>query len=275
LQANEILGFDLAELCFSGPAEKLARTENCQPAILTVSIAALVALKSLGLEEQARFSAGLSLGEYSALVAAESITFSDALRLVRKRGIFMEEAAKANPGKMAALVGLSLEAVKEICRLTKAEIANLNCPGQVVVSAPLEIIDEVNQLAVERGATKVVILDTSGPFHSSWMEPAAQKLAKELAEVKIQPAKIAVVSNVTARPENTPEEIKANLLVQVKSATYWEKSVRFMASEAVKYYCEIGPGKVLKGLLRKIDPQLTVFTLEKPTELYNLKAQLP
>lgn len=255
-QANRILGFDLAKLCFEGPAEELVKTENCQVAILVASVAALRIHLSQRSEFTPQVALGLSLGEYTALVAAESLSFADAVRLVRLRGEYMEEAGSANPGKMASILGLDLEEVESICRESGAEVANLNCPGQAVVSGKIEAVDKASELARKKNAKRVIMLEVNGAFHSSLMASVSHKLAAALKEVIIFPPKIPVVSNVTAYSQDDPDQIKENLIDQVSTTTRWEESIRHVAERGITTFLEIGPGTVLKGLLRRIDPNL-------------------
>lgn len=255
-QANRILGFDLAKLCFEGPAEELVKTENCQVAILVASVAALRVHLSQRSEFTPQVALGLSLGEYTALVAAESLSFADAVRLVRLRGEYMEEAGSANPGKMASILGLDLEEVESICRESGAEVANLNCPGQAVVSGKIEAVDKASELARKKNAKRVIMLEVNGAFHSSLMASVSHKLAAALKEVIIFPPKIPVVSNVTAYSQDDPDQIKENLIDQVSTTTRWEESIRHVAERGITTFLEIGPGTVLKGLLRRIDPNL-------------------
>lgn len=265
-KADEILGFSLTKLCFQGPRYELRRTENCQPAIFTVSIACLEALR----DQSPELTAGLSVGEYAALVAAEVLNFEDALRLVRIRAQFMEEEAKRHPGKMLAVIGLSLEEVKTVCRDSGAELANINCPNQVVISAKTEDAHKAAKLAEDKGARRVVTLETNGAFHSSLMEGAAWRLKEELDKVRFSPAKVPVISNVTAQPQEKPDEIRHNLFMQIKSTVLWEDSIRFMLKKGIKTFLEIGPGKVLKGLIRRIDSEVKVHNMETKEDILNL-----
>ncbi len=259
-KANDILKFDIKKLCFEGPQEELSTTRNSQPAILVASVAALKAYESSSYFSQftPKFSLGLSLGEYTALVAAGSISFEDALILVRRRGEFMEEASKKNPGKMACVIGMDYAAIEELCKGIGCEIANLNCPGQVVVSGKTNNIELFAGLAKDKGAKRVVILDVSGPFHSSLMTHARDKLKDFIEKVQIVAPTISFVSNVDANAQTDPAVIKENLISQVNSKTLWEKSVRLVAANGIRTFLEIGPGQVLKGLLKKIDLKLEV-----------------
>jgi [acyl-carrier-protein] S-malonyltransferase len=258
-KADKVLGFSLSGLCFEGPQAELTKTENCQPAILTTSIAAWEAFKAAANFKPpvVTYAAGLSLGEYAALVAASAIGFEDAVFLVRKRGEFMEEEAARLPGRMASVIDLDLAVIQDICAKAKVEIANINCPGQIVISGGIKEIEEASRLAEERGAKKVIVLEVSGAFHSSFMQQACLKLSGEL-------------SNVTAKAATQPQEIKDNLIKQVSGSVLWEDSVRFMLSKGVTRYFEFGPGKVLKGLMRRIDETALVTNIEKKQDIDNL-----
>lgn len=271
-QADSVLGFDLSNLIFQGPIEELTQTVNCQVATFTVSLAALGALQEAPVALDVKYTAGLSLGEYTALVAAGALDFEQGLRLVRMRAEYMEEAARENPGGMVSLIGLSQETVRQICEQAKVEIANLNCPGQIVISGSLVALEKAKELANASGAKRVIPLKVSGAFHSSLMEPARVKLAKALEKVEIRPPKISVISNVTAKEENTPQEIKDNLARQVTSGTRWEDSISFISSCGIKEFIEIGPGKVLSGLLRKINAELLVDNIETVEDLESFRA---
>ncbi|MFC1807210.1 ACP S-malonyltransferase [Candidatus Omnitrophota bacterium] len=260
-QANKILDFDLAKLCFEGPAEELVRTKNCQVAIMVASIAALRVHLLQRSEYIPQVALGLSLGEYTALVAAESLSFSDAVKLVRLRGQAMEEAGIENPGKMASIIGLDKAAVEIICEESGAEIANLNCPGQVVVSGSIEAVDKAAILSKEKGAKRAIMLDVSGAFHSTLMASASHKLSQALKDVIIMPPQIPVISNVTGSSEDDPDQIKENLIDQLSSTTRWEESIRKVASGGVETFLEIGPSQVLKGLLRRINADLACFNI--------------
>lgn len=264
---NNLLGFDFTKLIFKGPLEELTKTVNCQLAIFTVSVACLRAFEAHQSAINVRYTAGLSLGEWTALVAAEAVGFEETLRLVRQRAQYMEEAGRQNPGGMVSLLGLPLDIAKKICAQAKVEIANLNCPGQIVISGNISALEKAKELAQGLGAKRVVSLNVSGAFHSSLMTSASEKLIKALEGIDIHPPKIPVVSNVTAEQERTPQEIKDNLARQVASGTRWEDSIRFISAQGVRNFIEIGPGKVLKGLLRKIDPDLKVYNVGKVEEL--------
>ncbi len=267
-QANSILGFDLTKLCFQGPGEELNLTENAQPAVLTVSVACLEVLKprisDLGFQIAA--VAGHSLGEYTALVATGSLGFAQALKLVSKRGQFMKEASRENPGGMTALIGLSREEGERICRESRdrgvVQIANLNCPGQIVISGSREALELAGKKAKEFGVRRVVSLAVSGPFHSSLMKPAAEKLAREMETVQMQAPEIPFAANVKGDFLQDPSGIKEALVSQVSSSVLWEESIRRMRDKGIKFFLEVGPGKVLTGLMKRIDKTAVIYNVE-------------
>ncbi|MEF2244599.1 MULTISPECIES: ACP S-malonyltransferase [unclassified Paenibacillus] len=263
-QANEVLGYSLTDLIMEGPEEVLKQTANTQPALLTVSTALLQVVKEKGLK--ADYVAGHSLGEYSALVAAQSLTFQDAVLLVRSRGLFMEEAVPGGQGAMAAVLGAERGALDELCKqisseVSVVELANVNCPGQIVVSGSAAGVQAVAERGKEAGAKRVIPLEVSGPFHSSLMKPAAERLAQKLAEAAIAPAAIPVVANVTAKQVTASEEIRALLAEQVYSPVLWEDSIQYLIGQGVDTFVEIGSGSVLSGLIKKIDKTVRIITL--------------
>lgn len=269
--ADEVLGFALSKLCFDGPLEELTRTQNCQPAILTMTMAALGAFAVSGTAKtQPQYTAGLSLGEYTALVVSGALRFEDAVYLVRRRGEFMEEEAKKHPGKMASILGLDLDKIKGICQQTKAEVANINCPGQIVISGGAREVEEAADLAEEQGAKRVIFLDVSGAFHSSFMQGASLKLTDELEKIKISDPKIPVISNVSALPMLSAAQVKENIIKQVYSGVLWEDSMKFLIDKGIADFIEFGPGKVLKGLMRRIDDKAKVTNIEKKEDIVNL-----
>jgi len=266
--ANDALGFDLKKICFQGPKEELTRTDISQPAIVTTSIAALKALQEgVIFNIQPVVAAGLSLGEYSALIAAGVINFEDAVKLVYKRGEFMQEAADENKGAMASVLGLSEEAVEKVSEKAGVSIANLNSPGQIVISGLTDNINKAAELARAEGATRVVILDVSGPFHSKYMLNAGARLQKELETAMFFNPKFRIIANVTADYQDNAEQIKKNLIAQVSGSVLWEPSVRLMAAEGITTLLEIGPGSVLKGLIRRIDSNIKVYNIGKVKEI--------
>ncbi|QHW30101.1 ACP S-malonyltransferase [Paenibacillus rhizovicinus] len=262
--ADEALGFKLSDIIFQGPEEQLKQTANTQPALLAVSIAFLEALKESGLK--ADYAAGHSLGEYSALVAAGTLSFQDAIRTVRARGEFMEQAVPSGQGAMAAVLGAEREALAALCVSASAdagavELANVNCPGQIVVSGTAAGVQAVVERGKEAGAKRVIPLEVSGPFHSSLMKPAAERLEGVLASVSMQDASIPVIANVTARPVTESGEIRKLLAEQVYSPVLWEDSVRCLIEQGVDTFVEIGSGTVLAGLIKKIDKTVKVISV--------------
>ena len=272
--AQSVVDFDIAKVCFDGPPEELNMTVVSQPAILTASIAVLRALKVSGLELLPDYTAGLSLGEYSALVSAESIDFKDAVNLVAKRGKFMQQASNENPGSMLTILGLDINTVSKITQETKTYIANLNCPGQIVISGANDNLKIAQILAKEKGAKRVLSLKVSGPFHTALMQEASLKLKGELENVAIKSPACDVVFNVTGVTNSNLDEIKVNLFKQVSQTTYWQKSVEYMVADGVSVFFEIGPGQVLKGLLKRINPRLKVYGIASLEDIENLKKEL-
>ncbi|HAJ56821.1 MAG TPA: [acyl-carrier-protein] S-malonyltransferase [Candidatus Omnitrophica bacterium] len=273
-EADTILNLPLSKMCFEGPFEELTKTRNCQPAIVAVSMAALFVFRKTYPQFIPSYVAGLSLGEYSALVAADIVNFHDALHLVRKRGEFMEAAAAKNPGKMSCILGMDVKAVEEICSVTGAQIANLNCPGQVVVSGTNAQLEALASKATEAGAKRVISLDVSGAFHCSLMKDAAVKLKAEIDKVHFNKARYPLISNVDAKEQTDPHVIKENLIKQVDSATYWEASMRHLVAGGVRQYFEIGPGTVLKGLFKKIDTAVQVISAGKWPDIQEIGKNL-
>lgn len=272
-QASKHLHYDVAALCFEGPADLLTRTDLCQPAIFVTSMAALTALQSSmsGLPAPAAM-AGLSLGEFTALAAAGAFSFEDGVYLLRVRGEAMAEAATRAGGSMLAVFGPDRAAVEELCRETGTQIANLNAPGQLVISGPVAGIERAEALAKEQGAKRVMRLEVSGAFHSSLMEPAGRPLREALRKVDIRPPKTPVVSNVTADYETTPEAIRENLVRQVSNPVRWEESMRRLLADGITTYVEPAPGKVLSGLMRRIDAAARTCNWETPADLQALEA---
>jgi malonyl CoA-acyl carrier protein transacylase len=264
-QADEALGFKLSDIIFNGPDDALKQTVNTQPALLTVSVALLQALEGRGLK--ADYVAGHSLGEYSALVAAGVLSFADAVRTVRARGQFMEQAVPGGQGAMAAVLGAERGVLAELCaKITEegntVELANVNCPGQIVVSGSAAGVQAVVERGKEEaGAKRVIPLEVSGPFHSSLMKPAAEKLSGVLSEVPMNDAAVPVVANVTAAPVTEAASIRNLLVEQVYSPVLWEDSIRYLAEQGVDTFVEIGSGTVLAGLIKKVDKNLRVISV--------------
>lgn len=275
-QADEALGFSLSGLCFQGPEEELKLTANTQPAILTASIAVLSAFREKQPGFAPDFVAGHSLGEYSALVAAGALSFADAVKTVRARGQFMEEAVPAGQGAMAAVLNMDRAALHAVCEEVTAaghpvQLANMNCPGQIVISGSAEGVKLAGEKAKAAGAKRVLPLNVSGPFHSSLMQPAADKLKAVLAGVSVQDAGVPVVANVSARPVSDAREIVDSLVQQVSAPVLWEDSVQWMVEQGVTTFVEIGPGKVLAGLIKKIAPaETTMISVQDEESLAEL-----
>jgi [acyl-carrier-protein] S-malonyltransferase len=273
-EANEALGIDLQGLCFNGPEAELKLTANTQPCILTVSIAAFrVLMAEKGWK--ADYLAGHSLGEFSALVAAEAMSFRDAVRIVRMRGQFMQEAVPVGEGGMAAVLGLERQKVEELCRqAAQGDVltpANFNSPGQIVISGHMKAVERAIALAPGMGAKRAVPLPVSAPFHSPLMEPAGQRLGAELARIEIRELKAPVVTNCEAEPNTAKERVRDLLVRQVSSPVRWEDSMNRMIELGAARFVEIGPGQVLLGLLRRIDGTREMFHLEDLASLAQLK----
>ena len=276
-EADTALGFALSDLCFNGPAEQLQLTENTQPAILTVSIAALRAMESAGFP-QAAFVAGHSLGEYSALVAAGSLSVSDAVRTVRARGRYMQEAVPVGTGAMAAILGLDLEMLKVVCEdASQGQVcspANLNSPGQIVIAGDTAAIDRAIDLAKERGAKRALKLKVSAPFHCALMKPAAERLAVDLAQISFADLLVPLITNADANVVKSGAEARAALIRQVAQPVRWLESVEFLTAHGVQSFVETGPGKVLSGLVRQIDRNLRCVNVEDEASLRNAQEAL-
>jgi [acyl-carrier-protein] S-malonyltransferase len=276
-EANDALGFDLANLCFAGPDEQLRLTEFTQPAIFTVSVAALRVLAEAGVS--ADYVAGHSLGEYSANVAAGAIEFATAARTVRRRGQLMQQAVPAGQGAMAAVLGMPADAVSAVCRDASSEgspvePANLNSPEQTVISGATAAVERAVALAKDRGAKRAVLLQVSAPFHCSLMQPAQDGLAPILREIPFSAAKIPVVVNVDAALVTDGAQLRDALVRQVTGAVRWTDSIRLLVAEEVANFVEVGPGKVLSGLLRQIDRSQKCAQVEDPAGLEKLLAVL-
>ncbi|MCL6516445.1 ACP S-malonyltransferase [Alicyclobacillus sp.] len=269
--ADEALGFSLSRLCFEGPEEELRLTYHTQPALLTVSTLAHRVFHELtGVRPVV--TAGHSLGEYSALVAAGVLSFEDAVRLVHLRGRWMDEAVPAGRGAMSAVMGMEAADLEAVCREASTpdepvEVANFNCPGQIVISGAAGAVARAGELAKARGARRVIPLVVSGPFHSSLMKPAAERLAKALAEVTWHESGIPVMANVDAVARTDVEGIRRALEVQLYQPVRWEDDVRAMLAMGIDGFVEFGPGTVLSGLIRKVDRRIPVFHVEDEASL--------
>ncbi len=266
--ANERLDLELDRLCFEGPDEVLARSDIAQPAILTVSVAALRALEeeASGLPPVAA-SAGLSLGEYTALVAAGALAFPDAVEVVRRRGTYTQEACDANPGTMYSILGLEDAAIEDACARAREQTAggvwpaNYNCPGQLVISGEEQAVETAATICREMGARRAIQLDVAGAFHTELMQPAAEKLGPVLRETEFRNPRHTVVANVTGRPVTDPDEIRRRLIEQITGPVRWSSSMEWLVEQGVEEFCEVGPGRVLCGLLRRIDRSRTRINL--------------
>jgi [acyl-carrier-protein] S-malonyltransferase len=252
-RANAALGYDLAEICFNGPDAELTKTENAQPGIFLVSWVAFQMLKERVPSLKFDATAGLSLGEFTALAAAGSLTFEDGLKLVRQRGRFMQEACDATQGGMAAIIGLEEGPTREVCAQTGVVLANLNCPGQLVISGEVDKITEACEQAKLKGARRALPLPVAGAYHSPLMASAQPKLDAVLSHANIQTPSLPVVSNVIARSHESPASIRARLVEQVTASVRWEESMRFLLVQGFTRFIELGPGTALSGFMKRID----------------------
>jgi len=268
-EADKALGFSISKMCFEGSEDELKLTANTQPAILTVSVATYRVLAEKGLTPD--FVAGHSLGEYSALVAAGAVKFSDAVQIVRKRGTYMQEAVPAGEGAMAAILGISPAIVIDVCkRAAENEVcspANLNSPDQTVISGHAGAVKRAVELASQAGAKRAVILAVSAPFHSSLMMPAQQKLEKDLKKIEFAAPRFPLVTNVDADTIETGDEARDALIRQVSMPVRWEESIRLLIDEGVNTFVEVGPGRVLTGLLRQIERSVAALNVEDEKSL--------
>jgi len=273
--ADRALGLSLSKICFEGPAEDLRLTANAQPAILAMSVAAAEVLREKGI--RAEYVAGHSLGEYSALVAAGSLSIEEAVRLVRKRGQYMQEAVPVGQGAMAALLGLDASAVEEVCHeAAQGEIispANFNSPGQIVIAGHSGAVTRAIELSRARGA-KAIMLNVSAPFHCALMKPAGERLENDLDLAEIHDPQIPLAKNVDAELARSAAEVREGLKRQVTAPVRWEQAMRILQGEGVDWFIEVGPGKVLSGLLRQIDRQAACLRVEDVATLNEALARL-
>jgi [acyl-carrier-protein] S-malonyltransferase len=268
-EADEALGTKLSQLCFEGPEDQLRLTENTQPAILTVSVAAWRVLKERGIKPA--FVAGHSLGEYSAHVAAGTISFTDAVRAVRNRGKYMQEAVPVGTGSMAAIVGMNIDAVTTLCAdAAQGEVcepANINSPDQIVISGSVAAIERAVKLAEERGAKRAKMLQVSAPFHCSLMKPAQDRLTQDLEALNFSAPQIPVIANVSAKPVEDAVSAREALIRQVTGSVKWNESIQLLMARGVQTFVEVGPGKVLSGLMRQIDRAKKALNVEDEASL--------
>ena len=274
--ADQRLGFSLSQLMFEGPEEQLKETEYAQPALLTTSIACLQLLKEAGIIPDS--VAGHSLGEYSALVCAEALSFEDALWLVHQRGLYMKEAVPSGEGTMVAVLGLEAEKLQQLCdhcsQYGIVEMANFNCPGQIVVSGERLALEQVMAKAKDYGAKRAIALAVSGPFHSRLLAGAGEKLSHAIDQVTVHDGKVDVIANISAKSIKTKEEISQALVKQVSSPVLWTQTIETMVQDGVEIIIEIGAGKVLSGLIKKIAPDVTVLNVEDMASFNNTIDQL-
>lgn len=260
-RASAVLGYDLADICFNGPIEKLTVSAHAQPAIFVHSVAAWTAWQARHPGSFA-FMAGLSSGEWTALHLAGVIGFEDTLKVLEARGRFMQEACEAQPGGMISIIGADLATLEKLCAGAGVEMANLNSPEQTVLSGPREGIDKAEALAKELGIRKAIRLNVAGAFHSTLMRPAAIKLEAVLARVSLQAPKLPVIANVTGQPHGGPDEIRRQMVAQVYSSVRWYQGIEYMKAQGVVSYLECGPGKVLSGLVKRIDKAASLHSIQ-------------
>jgi len=273
-RSREILGFDLPSLCFNGPDAELIRTEHAQPAIFLLSWIALELLKEQvpGLEYHA--AAGLSLGELTAWTSAGVFSFEDGLSVARQRGRFMQEACEQAPGAMAAVLGLHIDKVRAVCAEADIDLANLNCPGQIVVSGETDKVANAVALAKAAGAKRAVMLQVAGAYHSRLMASAQPKVHGLLGGIKMNPARFTVIANATAQPHTEPGDIRTRLTDQVISSVRWEESIRYLIDQGVNRFIELGPGGVLTGFVKRINKDVPTFTVADVPTLETTVASL-
>jgi [acyl-carrier-protein] S-malonyltransferase len=273
-RANQALGYDLAKICFEGPEAELTKTENAQPGIYLVSWVCLQLLRERVPSLEFQATAGLSLGEFTALAAAGVMSFEDGLKVVRQRGRFMQEACEAAPGAMAAIIGLDEAPTREVCAEAGVELANLNCPGQLVISGEKAGIDKACELAKARGAKRALPLPVAGAYHSRLMASAQPRLRAALAQIPLHLPGVPVISNVTAQPHHTAGEIHARLVDQVTSSVRWEESMRYLLAQGFTRFIELGPGAALTGFMKRIDKNAASFNVNNAATLETTAAAL-
>ena len=267
-EANSVLGFDLAQICFEGPVEELTRSNYAQPAIFVVSAAAYAALQERAPPVQPALMAGLSSGEWAALYAAGAVSFADTLRVLEARGRFMQAACEQAAGGMLSVIGLTVEQLTPLAEACGVQLANLNSPEQTVLSGPVTGIENAETKAKEAGAKRALRLNVAGAFHSRLMEPAARELATFIKDLPINQPAIPVISNVKGAPFDSPDEIRALMVRQVTESVRWVDDIHWMMEQGgVTHYIECGPGKVLSGLVKRIDKQAIIHNIQDQTSL--------
>lgn len=271
-EANEILGINLSQLCFEGPEDELRQTINAQPAIVTVSFACLRSAQEYSGENLSppNFVAGHSLGEYTALAAANVLDFQTTVYLARERGRLMHEAGQIQEGAMVAIIGLDEAKTSSICHDTGTKIANINCPGQLVISGAKEGVDKATQLAKEAGAYRAIPLQVSGAFHTPLMEPAMTELSRIITGLDFQKPNVPIIANTSAQPITTIEMIKEELVTQLCNCIQWQRSIEYMIANGTTQFIEIGPGRVLSGLIKRIDKIIPTANLNDITSIKDL-----
>jgi len=275
-QADEALGFPLSRLCFEGPEDELRQTINAQPAIVTVSFACLEATRSVSAGNSLpppRFVAGHSLGEYTALAAAGVLDFATTVYLARERGRLMHEAGQITPGGMTAMIGLDAPLLAEVCEQTGARIANINCPGQIVISGAEENLNQAMDLAKAKGAYRAIPLQVSGAFHTPLMQPAVDGMTEIIATLSFSDPVVPIIGNTTAQPLTTAEAIKQELLEQLCNCIQWQRSVEYMVGDGVSTFIELGPGKVLAGLIKRIDKGVKIVNIGDAEAVKSITAE--
>lgn len=266
-KADEVLGYSISSICFEGPDEELTKSNNCQPAIFVTSVACHAALTSELGEFQVSGTAGLSLGEWTALHIGGALSFEDTLRVLEARGRFMQEACEERDGAMVSVIGLSMDQLKGICESCGVEMSNINSDAQVVLSGDRGSIERADQAAQDAGAKRTIMLKVAGAFHSSLMASAGDRLAAVLADVNISTPSIPVVANVTGLPHEGPDEIRRDMVKQVTESVHWLSCIQWFKADGVDTYVECGPGKVLSGLIRRIDGEAALHNIQDSATL--------
>ena len=271
-RANDVVGFDLLDICLNGPDEALTRSDNAQPAIFLMSVMCGAAMRDAGVKLDFSYAAGLSLGEWTALYHAGVLSFDDTVRTLHARGGFMQDACEQSAGGMLSLLGLTAAQAAEVAARSGLEVANLNSPVQTVLSGPASHLADAEKIAGELGAKRIIVLNVAGAFHSSMMQPAADRLAAYLVDVPFAAGeKLKVVSNVSACPHGTdPEEIKALMVQQVTSTVRWVDSVEYMIAEGAEVFVECGPGRVLTGLVKRIDKTCKLINVREDADIQKM-----